>query len=198
PYFLLIIVSMPDFVHLHNHSEYSLLDGLSKVKKMAKHAKDLGMQSLAITDHGSMYGVIYFYKACMEIGIKPIIGAEIYITPRSRFSKEAGIDKEYNHLILLAENNTGYKNLMRIISRANLEGYYYKPRTDLELLQEHHEGLICLSACLNGFVTDPLMQNQQEEAERRAKALSEIFGEDHFYIEIMKHGSGELSELQDK
>ncbi|HET9946931.1 MAG TPA: DNA polymerase III subunit alpha, partial [Patescibacteria group bacterium] len=178
---------MSNFVHLHNHSEYSLLDGLSHVKTMAKRAKELGMPALAVTDHGNMYGTIYFYKACLEEGIKPIIGCEIYITPRSRFSKEAGIDKEYNHLILLAENNTGYKNLMKIVSRAYLEGYYYKPRTDIELLKEHHEGLICLSACVNGFVSDPLLKGEQEEAEKRARTLSEIFGPDHFYLELQKH-----------
>lgn len=176
-----------DFVHLHNHSEYSLLDGLSKVKKMVDRAKELGMKALAITDHGGMYGTIYFYRACLEAGIKPIIGCEIYVTPRSRFSKEAGVDKEYNHLILLAENNTGYKNLMKIVSKAHLEGYYYKPRTDLALLKEHSEGLICLSACVNGFVSEPLLRGEQEEAEKRAKALSEIFGPDHFYLELQRH-----------
>ncbi len=175
---------MIDFVHLHNHSEFSLLDGLSKVKQMVKKAQDLGQSAIAITDHGSMYGVIYFYKACMEAGVKPIIGCEIYITSGSRFAKD---EKGYNHLILLAENNTGYKNLMKIVSKAHLEGYYYKPRTDLALLEEYHEGLICLSACVNGFVSDPLLNNQQEEAERRAKKLSEIFGPDHFYLELQKH-----------
>jgi len=178
---------MTDFVHLHNHSEYSLLDGLQKVKNMANHAKELGMKAIAITDHGSMYGTIYFYQACLDVGIKPIIGCEIYITPRSRFSKEAGIDKEYNHLILLAENNIGYKNLIKIVSKAHLEGYYYKPRTDLALLEEFHEGLLCLSACVNGFVSDPLLAGQEEEAEKRAKKLSEIFGEDHFYLELQNH-----------
>jgi len=132
---------------------------------------------------GALYGAIYFYKACIEAGIKPIIGAEIYITQGSRFDKETG----YNHLILLAENNTGYKNLMKIISKANLEGYYYKPRTDIELLREHHEGLICLSACVNGFISEPLLQGQDEIAEKRAKTLSDIFGENHFYIELQKH-----------
>ncbi|MDE2026760.1 MAG: DNA polymerase III subunit alpha, partial [Patescibacteria group bacterium] len=174
---------MADFVHLHNHTEFSLLDGLSKVKTMIKRAKELEMPALAITDHGALYGAIYFYKACIEEGIKPIIGCEIYITKGSRFDKETG----YNHLILLAENNTGYKNLMKIVSRANLEGYYYKPRTDIALLREHHEGLICLSACVNGYISDPLLNDQQEEAERRAKELSEIFGPDHFYIELQKH-----------
>ncbi|HSW88614.1 MAG TPA: DNA polymerase III subunit alpha [Candidatus Saccharimonadales bacterium] len=178
---------MADFVHLHNHSEFSLLDGLSKIKKMVSRAKELNMKALAITDHGNMYGTIYFYRACLEAGIKPIIGCEIYVAQRSRFDKEAGVDKGYNHLILLAENNIGYRNLMKIISRAYLEGYYYKPRVDLELLQEHHEGLICLSACVNGYVADPLLQGQEAEAEKRAKALSDIFGPAHFYIEIQKH-----------
>src|SRR5260221_7749464 len=128
-----------DFVHLHNHSEFSLLDGLQKIKdvpEMVTRAKELGMKALAITDHGNMYGAIYFYKACLQAGIKPIIGCEIYVTSRSRSSKDPNLDKEYNHLILLAENNTGYKNLMKIVSRAYLEGYYYKPRTDIALLQE--------------------------------------------------------------
>ncbi|HSD98428.1 MAG TPA: DNA polymerase III subunit alpha [Patescibacteria group bacterium] len=173
-----------DFVHLHNHSEFSLLDGLSKVKKMVARAKELNMKALAITDHGSMYGTIYFYKACLEAGIKPIIGCEIYITAGSRFEKG---EKGYNHLILLAENNIGYKNLMKIVSKAHLEGYYYKPRTDLDLLREHHEGIICLSACVNGFVSEPLLDGQQQEAEKRAKALSDIFGKDHFYLELQQH-----------
>ena len=155
---------MAEFVHLHNHSEYSLLDGLSKIDEMVAQAKALGMKALAITDHGGMYGVIKFYKACLESGIKPIIGCEIYVSKRSRHDKEAGIDSDNNHLILLAENETGYKNLMRIISIANLEGYYYKPRSDMALLREHHEGLICLSACVNGYVSEPLLANQPETA----------------------------------
>jgi len=178
---------MADFVHLHNHSEFSLLDGLSKVKDMAKRAKDLGMSAIALTDHGNMYGVITFYKACLEAGIKPIIGAEIYVSKRTRHDKEAGVDSDSNHLILLAKDAQGYKNLMKIISIANLEGYYYRPRTDMQLLKEHHEGLICLTACLGGFVSEPLMNNQQETAEKRAKELNEIFGQDNFYLEIQKH-----------
>ena len=178
---------MSDFVHLHNHTEYSLLDGLSKVEKMAKQAKNLGMDSLAITDHGGMYGVIKFYSVCKEIGIKPIIGCEIYITKRSLRDKEAGIDKNYNHLILLAKNNEGYKNLIKIVSTSWLEGFYYKPRTDLELLKKHSEGLICLSACINGYVTNPLLNDEDAEAEKRALLLSEIFGKDHFYLELQRH-----------
>src|SRR3989344_9311682 len=178
---------MADFVHLHNHSEYSLLDGLSKIDDMVSQAISLGMKSLAITDHGNLYGAIKFYKACKDAGIKPIIGCEIYVSKRTRHDKEAGLDSDSNHLILLAKNETGYKNLMRIISIANLEGYYYKPRSDMALLKEYHEGLICLSACVNGYVSDPLLQNQQETAEKRAIELSEIFGKDHFYLELQKH-----------
>ena len=178
---------MADFVHLHNHSEFSLLDGLSKVKDMAKRAKDLGMNAIAITDHGNLYGAITFYKACLEAGIKPIIGAEIYVSKRTRHDKEAGIDSDSNHLVLLAKDLQGYKNLMKIISIANLEGYYYRPRTDMQLLKEHHEGLICLTACLGGFVSEPLMSNQQETAEKRAKELNEIFGQGNFYLELQKH-----------
>ena len=178
---------MADFVHLHNHSEYSLLDGLSKIPEMVSRVKELGMTSIAITDHGNMYGTIKFYKECLDQGIKPIIGCEIYISRRSRHDKEAGLDSDSNHLILLAENNKGYRNLMKIISVANLEGYYYKPRSDMELLKEYHEGIICLSACINGYVSEPLLENQEETAIKRAKELSEIFGPDHFYLELQKH-----------
>lgn len=176
---------MADFVHLHNHSEYSLLDGLSRVKPMVERAKELGMKAIAITDHGVMYGAIRFYKACLDAGIKPIIGCEIYITPGSRHDKSAE-DKEYNHLILLAKDLTGYKNLMKIVSISHLEGFYYKPRTDIELLSKYSEGLICLTACLNGYVSDPLMKDNNEEAEKRLKKLTDIYGED-LYIELQKH-----------
>lgn len=186
---------MVDFVHLHNHTEFSLLDGLSKIKRMVKHAKELGMPAVAMTDHGNLYGAVYFYRACKEAGIKPIIGCEIYIAKRTRHDKEAGVDKEYNHLILLAENNEGYKNLMKIISVANLEGYYYKPRTDIELLTKYHTGLICLSACVNGYVAEPLLQNQDQEAERRARLLNDIFGQGNFYIELQKHLNVPLQEV---
>lgn len=178
---------MADFVHLHNHSEFSLLDGLSRIEPMVKYAKSLGMKALAITDHGNMYGAIKFYSACKAADIKPIIGCEIYITKRSLTDKEAGIDKDYNHLILLAKNDTGYKNLMKIVSVSYLEGYYYKPRTDLKLLEKYSEGLICLSACVNGFVTDPLIHNDEKEAEKRAIQLNTIFGQGNFYFELQKH-----------
>jgi len=177
---------MAEFVHLHNHTEYSLLDGLQKTKNMVAYAKELGMKALAITDHGNMYGTIKFYKACLDAGIKPIIGCEIYIAKRSLHDKEAQ-DKDYNHLILLAENETGYKNLMKIVTVANLEGYYYKPRTDIKLLEEYHEGLICLSACVNGYVSEPLMNDQDEQAEEKAIQLSSIFGPEHFYLELQQH-----------
>lgn len=178
---------MSDFVHLHNHSEYSLLDGLSKIDPMVDRVKVLGMKALAITDHGNMYGVIKFYKKCLEEEIKPIIGCEIYVSRRSRHDKEAGLDTDSNHLILLAKNNIGYKNLMKIISIANLEGYYYRPRTDMELLKEYHEGLICLTSCVNGYVSEPLLQNQIETAKKRAQNLVQIFGEGNFYFELQKH-----------
>ena len=178
---------MTDFVHLHNHSEYSLLDGLSKIKEMVKRAKELEMKALAITDHGNMYGTIKFYTECIEQGIKPIIGSEIYISKRARHQKEAGFDTDSNHLVLLAKNETGYKNLMKIISIANLEGYYYRPRTDIELLTEHSEGIICLSACVNGYISDPLLENQEETAIKRAEKLLEIYGEGNFYLELQKH-----------
>ncbi len=190
---------MADFVHLHNHSEYSLLDGLQKTKNMVEYAKELGMKALAITDHGSMYGAIKFYKTCKDAGIKPIIGCEIYVAKRKLTDKDAELDRDYNHLILLAKNKTGYKNLMKIVSISNLEGFYYKPRVDMELLKKYHEGLICLSACLNGYVSEPLLNNQQETAEERLKTLSDIFGPDHFYLELQRHPKiGKQEELNKK
>ncbi len=178
---------MTEFTHLHNHSEYSLLDGLSKVELMVKKAKDLGMKSIAITDHGSLYGAIKFFQTCKKYEIKPIIGCEVYMAPRSLHDKEAGVDKDYNHLILLAENLQGYKNLMKIISVANLEGYYYKPRCDIELLRKHNEGLICLTACLNGYISDPLLNGNEKEAATRLDNLKEIFDNDRLYLEIQRH-----------
>ena len=178
---------MADFVHLHNHSEYSLLDGLSKLEDMIVRVKELGMTSIALTDHGNMYGAITFYKSSLEAGIKPIIGCEIYVAKRSLHDKETGIDNDNNHLILLAKDLSGYKNLMKIVSISHLEGFYYKPRTDLDLLKKYHEGLICLSSCVNGFISDPLLNNQEKVAVERLQALSRIFGENHFYLELQRH-----------
>lgn len=178
---------MTDFVHLHNHSEYSLLDGLSKIKPMVSRAKELGMKSIAITDHGNVYGVIKFYQECLKQGIKPIIGVEAYLAKRSRTDKEAGIDKDYNHLILLAKNNIGYKNLLKLISISNLEGYYYKPRVDIELLEKYHEGLIGLSACLNGYFAQDILNGDIETARKKVLKMHKIFGEGNYYLEIQNH-----------
>lgn len=178
---------MADFVHLHNHTEFSLLDGLSKIPVLVRRAKELGMKALAITDHGGMYGAIKFYHTCKVEGIKPIIGCEIYMAKRSRFDKEANVDDDRNHLVLLAKNNTGYKNLMKLVTLANLEGFYYKPRIDLELLKKYHEGLICLTACVGGYISDPILENRDKEAEDKTKALFEIFGNGNFYLELQKH-----------
>lgn len=177
---------MADFVHLHNHSEFSLLDGLQKVKQMVQYVKDLGMSSIAITDHGNMYGALKFYKACREIGIKPIIGAEMYLTKKSRFDRESKEDASYNHIILLAKNFEGYKNLMKLVSKSHLEGFYYKPRIDLELLDKHHDGLIALSACLNGYFSEDILKGRTEEAERKALEMVGIFGDD-YYLELQSH-----------
>lgn len=176
---------MTEFVHLHNHSEYSLLDGLSRVEDMVEKAKELGFTSLALTDHGNMYGAITFYQLCLKAGIKPIIGCEIYITS-NRFEKGQA-NNDYNHLILLAKDQTGYKNLIKIVTASYLEGFYYKPRTDIDLLKKYSEGLICLTACLNGYIADPLMQENDKEAEKRLKLLQEIYGDGNLYLEIQRH-----------
>ena len=166
------------FTHLHLHTEYSLLDGSGKIKELVLRAKELGMDSIAITDHGVMYGVIDFYKACISEGIKPIIGCEVYVAPNSRTDREPGASEDrYHHLVLLAENNTGYQNLMKIVSRGFLEGFYYKPRVDKEVLALHSEGIIALSACLGGEVAANLRRGFYEEAKKAALSYIEIFGE---------------------
>jgi DNA polymerase-3 subunit alpha len=176
-----------DFVHLHTHSEYSLLDGLGKLDLLIDRAKTLGMDTLALTDHGSMYGSFKFYLKAKAAGIKPIIGVETYVARRSRFDKEGKIDTDPYHLILLAKNDIGYRNLLKLVTHANLEGYYYKPRIDWELLKEHSEGLICTSACIQGQVANLLRAGQDKEAEEVALRYSELFGKDHYYIEIQRH-----------
>ncbi len=178
---------MPDFVHLHTHTEFSLLDGLAKIPDLMDRTKQLGMDSLAITDHGSMYGVVKFFLKAREAGVKPIIGVEAYQAGRSRFDKQAGIDNDQYHLVLLAENNIGYHNLMKLVTHANLEGYYYKPRIDLQVLADHSEGLIGFSGCLNGEIPHLLMTQQPEQAEKKAREFMEIFGEGKFYLELQQH-----------
>ena len=183
------------FVHLHVHTEYSLLDGSSKIKEIVKQAKELGMNSLAITDHGVMYGVIDFYKACMDAGIKPILGCEVYVANGSRFQKEDRNDARYDHLVLLAENEKGYQNLMALVSKGFTEGFYYKPRIDFELLQEYHEGLIALSACIAGVVARPLLMVSYEKAKEMALRYKELFGPDRFYLELQDHGIPEQTQV---
>jgi DNA polymerase-3 subunit alpha len=175
------------FTHLHTHSHYSLLDGLTKIPEMVARVKEAGMDSIALTDHGVLYGAVEFYKLAKKQGIKPILGVEAYIAPRDRFSKENG--ERYYHLILLVENQTGWKNLITLVSKAHLEGFYYKPRVDKDLLREHHEGLIALSACLGGEVARTLQADQYEEAKRIALEHQEIFGKGNYFLEIQKHVS---------
>ncbi len=176
---------MGKFTHLHVHSHYSLLDGLSKVPELVNRTKELGMDAMALTDHGALYGTVEFYKAAKKAGIKPIIGVETYVAPRDRFARDA--NERYFHLILLCKNNTGWKNLIKLISAAHLEGYYYKPRIDKELLAQHHEGLIALSACLGGEIAQALLTQGFEEAKRIALAYQELMGEGNYFLEIQKH-----------
>nr|WP_314631857.1 DNA polymerase III subunit alpha [uncultured Mogibacterium sp.] len=175
------------FTHLHVHSEYSLLDGMSKINKAPEYVKSLGMDSLAITDHGVMFGIIDFYKSCKKSGIKPIIGCEVYVAPRTRFDKDPDRDRNMNHLVLLAENMTGYKNLTKLVSAAFTEGFYFKPRVDKELLREHSEGIICLSACLAGAIPRKILNGDYSGAKVEALELRDIFGIDNFYLEVQNH-----------
>ncbi len=176
------------FVHLHVHTEYSLLDGDCRIEPLVERAKQLGQTALAITDHGVMYGAVAFYKACCAAGIKPIIGCEVYVAPRTRFDREHGIDSEYTHLILLCKNEEGYKNLCYLVSMAFTEGFYGKPRIDWALLHEHSRGLICLSGCVAGAIPRMINAGNYEGAKKKALELRELFGEDGFYLEIQDHG----------
>lgn len=177
------------FTHLHVHTEYSLLDGSCKIRELVARAKELGMDSMAVTDHGVMYGVIDFYKAAREVGIKPILGCEVYVAPGSRFDREnVNGEDRYYHLVLLAENDQGYQNLMKIVSKGFVDGFYYKPRVDYELLETYHEGIIALSACLAGEVQRYLSRGMYEEAGRAALRYQDTFGKGNFFLELQDHG----------
>jgi len=186
-----------EFVHLHVHSEYSLLDGMSRIKDLPVRAKELGMKAIALTDHGVMYGAVDFYKECKKNDIKPIIGCEVYVATRSRFDKEANIDSGYNHLILLAKNKTGYQNLTKLVSLSFIDGFYYKPRIDLEILEKYSEGLVCLSACLAGSLSQALIRDDMEKAEEIALWHKNIFKDD-YYIEIQHNGLREQIRINQK
>lgn len=185
------------FVHLHNHTHYSLLDGLTKIDEMVKYAKDQGSPAIAITDHGTMYGVIEFYERCKKEGIKPIIGVETYLAPRGRGMKEVNEDRANHHLLLLAKNNIGYKNLIKLVSSAHLEGFYYKPRIDWELLTQYHEGLIACTACLGGEIPHLVEVGQMDKAKKRILEYNELFGQGNFFLELQDHpnleGQAELN-----
>ena len=183
------------FAHLHVHTVYSLLDGACKIKELVKAAKQLGQESIAITDHGVMYGVIEFYKAAKEEGIHPVIGCEVYVAPRGRMDRFSEADRENRHLVLLCENNTGYRNLMKLVSLAWTEGFYGKPRVDMELLEKYHEGLIALSACLAGEIPRALMNNDYEGAKAKALQYQKIFGRENYYLELQDHGIPEQKKI---
>ena len=176
------------FVHLHVHTEYSLLDGACRIDKAAKRARSLGQTALAVTDHGVMYGAVAFYKACLKEGVKPIIGCEVYVAPRSRFDKEHGTDNNYSHLILLCKNETGYRNLCYLVSSGFTDGFYVRPRIDWALLREHAEGLVCLSGCLAGAIPQLVLNSDRDGARKLALELRDLFGYDSFYLEIQDHG----------
>lgn len=183
------------FVHLHVHSEYSLLDGACRIKQLVQRAKELGQSAIAVTDHGVMYGAIDFYKEAKANGIKPIIGCEVYVAPRTRFDKVMGFDNAPYHLVLLCENQTGYQNLIKMVSRSFTEGFYFKPRIDRELLRQHSEGLIALSACLAGEVPRALNQNDYAQAKEAAQFYLDVFGKDRYFIELQNHGIAEQQKI---
>ena len=174
------------FVHLHCHTEYSLLDGMARMDEIIAKAKLHNMPAVAITDHGALYGAFQFYIKAKDAGIKPIIGVETYKAKRSRHDKESGLDRDQNHLVLLAKNYTGYQNLLKLITTAHLEGFYYKPRVDFELLEKYSEGLICLSGCLNGELPELILQNEVKKADEILQKYLSIF-KDNFYLEMQRH-----------
>ena len=179
---------MGDFAHLHVHTEYSLLDGACRIERLIERAKALGQSSIAITDHGVMFGVIDFYKCAKKSGVKPVIGCEVYVAPRTRFDKVHKVDSSPYHLVLLCKDNTGYQNLIKMVSTGFVEGFYGKPRIDRDLLEKYHEGLICLSACLAGEVPRLLAAGDYEEAKKTALWYRDLFGPEDYFIEIQDHG----------
>ena len=181
------------FAHLHLHTEYSLLDGACRIERLVKRVKELGMEACAITDHGVLYGAVEFYMACQKAGIHPVIGCEVYVCPD--MEDKRALSREYSHLILLCENETGYRNLMELVSQAFVRGFYYKPRIDYALLRQHHEGLIALTACLSGDLPKLLLDEQYQEAEKYVRDMAALFGPEHFYIEIMDHGIPEEKQV---
>src|SRR5262245_49060791 len=185
------------FVHLHVHTEYSLLDGLSRIPDLVAHAQEMDMPALAITDHGAMFGVIDFYRECKEAGIKPIIGMEGYLARRTMRDKEPKIDSKPFHLLLVAKNETGYRNLMKIASAAQLEGYYYRPRIDREFLSDHSEGLIATTGCLAAQIPGMIMDGRENEARDLIDWYLQIFGKDSFFLELQSHDIRELKTVND-
>jgi len=185
------------FVHLHTHTEYSLLDGAARIKELVAEAARLGQPAVSITDHGVLYGAVEFVAAAKEAGVKPIIGCEVYMAPRSRHDKEGRADRDPNHLVLLARDNTGYRNLVTLVSKSHLEGYYYKPRIDKELLAQHSEGLICLSACIGGELPQAILKGDMDAAEAVARQHMEIFGPDNYFLELQEHGIPEETQTRE-
>lgn len=183
------------FVHLHVHSEYSLLDGACRIPQLVKKAAEMGQKAIAVTDHGVMYGAVEFYQEALKAGIKPIIGCEVYVAPRTRFDRESKLDSRPYHLVLLCKNNKGYQNLIKLVSLGYTEGFYNKPRVDIELLEKYNEGLICLSACLAGEIPRQLVNNNYEGAKKTALKYLEIFGAGNYYLEIQDHGISEQKNI---
>ena len=186
---------MKTFTHLHVHSEYSLLDGSAKINELVSAAAVMGMDSIALTDHGVMYGIIDFYKAARNQGIKPILGCEVYVAPGSRFDKTKGEGNAYTHLVLLAENQQGYQNLIKLVSLGFTEGFYYKPRVDTELLRQYHDGLIAMSACMAGSAARAVTQGNPRKAKEEALLYDEIFGRGNYFLELMNHGIADQREV---
>jgi DNA polymerase III subunit alpha len=186
------------FAHLHVHTEYSLLDGFSNIKKLVKRVKELDMPAVAITDHGTMFGVIDFYKAATDAGVKPIIGVEAYLSARKMQDRDSKLDRTSSHLLLLAENEKGYKNLLKISSAAQLDGFYYYPRIDRDFLAAHSEGIICTSGCMSAEIPRALLDDKPEEAVQRMNWYYEVFGPDRFFVELQQHNIKEITDLNRK